>query len=127
MRSTRSQTFSLVAAALAGISLALLGGCATAPKRQLAEAKADVAAAEALAAEDNPQAAYHLSLARKQIKTAEQWMKDGTRSQERRAELLLRRAESDAELAQSFAQRKQLVDEEQRAWTEVRRLEAGME
>jgi len=103
--------------------VALLVGCASVPTRQLNEARTDVRVAEAVGAANHPHSAYHLRLAKDQIATAEKWIDDGKRREKKRAKLVLRRAESDAELATAQARAARLREREKQEWAEVQRLQ----
>jgi hypothetical protein len=102
---------------------ALLVGCANMPTRQLNEARTDVRVAEAVGARNHPHSAYHLTLAKDQIATAERWIDDGDRGERKRAKVVLQRASSDAELATAQAQAERLKLREKEEWAEVERLE----
>lgn len=91
------------------------------PQDQLTAAKAAVRAAEVGGAPQVPKAALHVKHAQDQIKTAQQLMNDG---ENERAELILRRAEMDAELALSLAQEEKLEAEAAAARAEVEKLRA---
>ncbi|HEU5074521.1 MAG TPA: hypothetical protein VFU02_10115, partial [Polyangiaceae bacterium] len=62
-----------------------------------AETTAAIAAAETVATEDHPQASLHLKLAKDQLQQAQELMEE--EEEREKAELLLRRAKADAELA----------------------------
>ena len=85
-------------AALAALALA---GCAAVvlPPAQLASAEASIRGAEEMGAEGVPAARLHLQLARDQTESAKKMASSG----DRRATLVLARAESDAELALGLA------------------------
>ena len=70
------------------------------PEAQAAESQAAISAAEAVGAQSYPKAALHLKMARDQVKTAELLMADGDNDE---ANLVLQRAEADAELALALA------------------------
>lgn len=81
--------------------------CATVPvpAEQLARAEANARAAEEIGASEDPQAAYHLKLAREQIGEANRLISEGSYQ---RASDVLRRAEADSELALVLA-REQII------------------
>jgi hypothetical protein len=85
------------------VSLAILGvsGCATIqlPADHLQSNEASIRGAEELGAQGVPAARLHLQLAKDQTETAKQMAARG----ERRAVLVLARAESDGELALGLA------------------------
>ncbi len=78
--------------------LLLATACASAPPpaAQLTQSKSALSAAEAVGASGIPRAALHLKMSKDQIETAEALIADGEMNQ---AELVLKRAEADAELA----------------------------
>ncbi|MDX2052465.1 MAG: DUF4398 domain-containing protein [Polyangiaceae bacterium] len=78
--------------------LFLASACASLPppQAQLTQSKSALSAAEAVGASSVPRAALHLKMSKDQIQTAEALIADGEMNQ---AELVLRRAEADAELA----------------------------
>lgn len=85
------------------IAITCLAGLATAcgssfqpPTDRLASSEAAIRSARELGADNDPQAALHVKLADEQLATARNLMKDG---ENQRADLVLQRAKSDAELA----------------------------
>ena len=80
------------------VALAAATGCGSAaiPVGQVTETQASIRAAQELGAERTPQAAMHLKMARDQVQTARAYMADGDNAE---AWYLLKRAESDADLA----------------------------
>lgn len=82
--------------------------------------QAAVLAAEEVGAKDQPKAALHLQLAREQVDEARQRAADGD---EGSANLLLDRAQVDAELAMQLARTEQEQQNAQRAWQKIRELE----
>ncbi|AKF09533.1 Hypothetical protein DB32_006682 [Sandaracinus amylolyticus] len=88
----------MVVPALGAILITAAAGCGGAPPptRAQAEAVAAVRSAEAVGAQEEPQAAYHLELAREQVRSAEQLIDRG-RTQEAGGALM--RAKADADLA----------------------------
>ena len=95
---TASATF----LAFALIGFGSLAGCATTqlPASELSGPKAQMAAAEEVGANENPQASLHLKLANDQYDLATKALKDGDSDHARR---LLARAGADAELALELA------------------------
>lgn len=87
-------------AALSLLGAGMLGaaGCggAAVPTAAQTDAQAAIRSAREVGAEQQPQASFYLELANEQIAEAEEKIEEG---QMQRAELLLRRAEADAELA----------------------------
>jgi len=82
------------------------------PTDRLATSEAAIRSAKELGAEDDPQAALHVKLADEQVATARNLMRDG---QHRRADVVLERAKSDAELAVMLTREKAAKTDAQRA------------
>ena len=84
------------------VAVAAITSCRTTPvpADKLARSQALVESAEQAHVEADPRAAVHLQLAKDQLKSATNLMKDG---QNRSAEWILRRAEADAEAALALA------------------------
>lgn len=104
------------------IALALsLSACAgtPVPAARVASAHAAVRGASEVGAADVPRAALHQRLAREQIARADVLIRDGDND---RAELVLERAESDAELALALAREDHSRHEAQLAVDRVRTL-----
>jgi hypothetical protein len=80
--------------------LAACGGTFPPPNERVARSEAAVRGAQEVGAPNNPQAALHLKLAQEEIDKAKALMADG---QNKRADLMLQRAEADAELANLLA------------------------
>ena len=99
----------------------LLGGCASAPTKQMSESQAAMRAAEEVGAGNHPEAAYHLKLAEDQIAAAKELM-DGNRREKRMAKRHLQRAELDAELAIAYTRTAGAEERAKAAWHEVNEL-----
>jgi hypothetical protein len=114
---------SLVAALWVTVPLvfALCAGCGSypAPVQHMAMTQASVRAAQEAGAEKNPEAALHLKLAQEQLDQAKKLMDDGDN---KRAEMVLGRAEVDAELAVAEAHQGQTRAQAQDAEDQVRAL-----
>ncbi|MBX3220039.1 MAG: DUF4398 domain-containing protein [Labilithrix sp.] len=83
--------------ALAGLGLVVACGSSFQPPTdRLAASEAAIRSARELGAEHNPQAALHVKLADEQVASARTLMRDGDNE---RADIVLQRAKSDAELA----------------------------
>ena len=82
-------------ALLAAMLVAACGGAAI-PTQKLANAKASIRGAEEVGAEQNPQAALHLKMARDQVAKAERLIDDDDNDS---AALTLNQAQADADLA----------------------------
>jgi hypothetical protein len=91
----------LTTSVVAGIGLmALACGSAPQPTERLATAQAAVRAAKEVGAKEVPQAQLHAQLAEEQVTQAQKMIEDGDNE---RAEMVLRRATADAELAVALA------------------------
>jgi hypothetical protein len=97
-------------------------GCAAGqpPQRQLARTQAAVRAAEEVGAEQTPDAALHLKLARDQVQQAAHFV--DARDYEKAASVL-RQAELDAELAIAISERQRAVRRAAQASEQLRELE----
>ena len=95
------------------LAAAVLAGCASypVPVHRLAEAEGTARAAQQLGAESVPQAQLHLRLAREGIATAQGLIGNG---ENKRADYVLIRAQTDAELALAEA-REQVARNEAKA------------
>jgi len=71
-------------------------GGSSLPPAKAADTQASISAAAAVGAEQNPQAALHLKMARDQLKQAQNLIDDGKDGE---ARLVLERATADAEVA----------------------------
>ena len=71
-------------------------GGSTLPPARIADTQSSISAAAAVGAEQNPQAALHLKMARDQLNQAQELANDGKDDQ---AKLVLQRANADAEVA----------------------------
>src|SRR5690606_6802963 len=104
------------------IALGALGnGCggAAVPVAAQTDATAAVRAAEAVGADGQPAAAYHLELANEQLATAEELI---DRGQMERAERVLRRAEADAQLAVALSNVAEVRDEADQTQVRIREM-----
>jgi hypothetical protein len=88
----------------------------------MASAEAASRSARELGAEKEPKAALHLKLAEEQIDQAKKLMAEGDN---RRADLVLQRASSDAELSVMLAKENAAVVEATRVKEKVNALKAG--
>ena len=86
-------------------------------QKQATNVQAAVLAAEEVGAKDQPKAALHLQLAREQVDEARKRAADGD---EGSANLLLQRAQVDAELALQLARNEQEQQSAQKAWEKIR-------
>src|SRR5215213_8274167 len=106
-------------AAISVVGLSLLAGCGSSlppPSDRLASAEAASRSARELGADKEPKAALHLKLAQEQIDAAKKLMTDGDN---KRADLVLQRASSDAELSVMLAKENNASAEAQKAKEKV--------
>lgn len=101
--------------------IAACGASAPVPESALTTSKADIRAAQAVGAPNVPQAALHLKMARDQVAEAQGLIKNG---QNTKAQLVLDRADADAQLAIALTRSKQLKAEAARAIKKVHELKA---
>ena len=92
------------------------------PSDKLATAEAASRSARELGADREPKAALHLKLAQEQIDQAKKLMADGDN---RRADLVLQRASSDAELSVMLAKENNASGEAQKAKEKVNQMKSG--
>lgn len=102
--------------------LVACGGSLPPPSDRLASAEAAARSARELGAEREPTAQLHLRLATEQIDTAKKLMADGDN---KRADLVLQRANSDAELSVMLAKENTAKSAAEEAKTKVTNLKAG--
>ena len=105
-----------------GAASVALGACASSgppPASRLAQSESAIRNAQAVGADRVPTAAVHLKAANEALGVARQLMADGD---DVRAEYILMRAKSDAEVAMSLAREVQAHNDAQRALDEVQRL-----
>lgn len=97
----------------------LMAGCGSypAPTERVASAEAGIRGAQEIGAGNVPQAALSVKLAQEEVQKAKQLMQDGDN---RRAELILMRAQADAELALAQARESQARAEAQQAVDQVK-------
>ena len=108
-----------------GLSLSCLVGCGGSlppPSDRLATAEAASRSARELGADKEPKAALHLKLAQEQIEQAKKLMTEGDN---RRADLILQRASSDAELSVMLAKENNANGEAAKAKEKVNQIKAG--
>jgi hypothetical protein len=102
---------------------ALLAGCASAPPptARLSDAEAAIRGAMEVEASSVPRAALHLKLAQEQVDKAKRYMQDELND---RAELALRRALADAELAIALSREQDMTSKAKAAQAKVEKLRA---
>jgi PBP1b-binding outer membrane lipoprotein LpoB len=103
------------------LSAVFLTGCGSypAPTERVASAEAGIRGAQEVGANSVPPAALSVKLAQEEVQKAKQLMQDGDN---RRAELILMRAQADAELALAQAREAQAKVEAQHAVDQVKAL-----
>lgn len=99
--------------------LAMGCGGAAPPTERMTSAEAAVRGAMEVGAAQVPRASLHLRLAQEQVDKAKQYMQDGLNAQ---ADLALRRALADAELAIAIARETKTVDEAKAAKADLQKL-----
>lgn len=109
---------------LAALLLALGGACGSypPPTERLTTSEAAIRAADEMGAGQVPRAALHLKLAQEQTDTARKLIEDGYNE---RAELTLKRAQADGELALAIAKEHATVERAQAAHAKLDELRAG--
>jgi len=109
---------------LALLVLAPLSACGSypPPTERMTTSEAAIRAADEVGAGKVPRAALHLKLAQEQTDKARRLMEEGYNE---RAELTLKRAQSDAELALSIAREHETVERAQAAHAKMDELRAG--
>ena len=108
-----------------GFSMLFSVGCGSSlppPSDRLATAEAASRSARELGADKDPKAALHLKLAQEQIDQAKRLMTDGDN---KRADLVLQRASSDAELSVMLAKENNASSEAAKAKEKVTQMKAG--
>jgi len=111
-------------AALCLVSVAWgCGGGYPEPRNQLTASEAAVRAAEVGGAQNGPQSALHLKRAREQVETGRALIQDG---ENERAEWVLRRAQSDADLALAVATEEARRKQAAAAKAELDQLQEGL-
>lgn len=96
---TRWQASTALTLSLAAL-LSACGGGYPEPRNQLTSSEAAVRAAEVAGAQNSPQSALHLKRAREQVEIGRNLIQEG---ENERAEWVLKRAQSDADLALAVA------------------------
>lgn len=111
-----------VASSLIALFLFACGSSMPPPSDKLASAEAAARSARELGAEREPKASLHLRLATEQIDQAKKLMADGDN---KRADLVLQRASSDAELSVMLAKENTARGEAEKAQERVKNVKAG--
>jgi hypothetical protein len=116
------KTSTILASVATALVLAACGSSLPPPSDRLASAEAAARSARELGAEKEPKAALHLKLATEQIDQAKNLMRDGDN---RRADLVLQRANADAELSVMLAKENNAKQEAQAAQDKVKNIKGG--
>lgn len=108
-------------ASCAFLTLAVVacGGSAL-PPAKVADTQSSISAAAAVGADQNPQAALHLKMARDQLKQAQSLLDDG---KDEAARLVLERADADAEVALMITREAQANENARKARADVDNLQ----
>jgi hypothetical protein len=97
-------------------------GSAAAPTERLTTAEAAIRGAMEVDATSLPRGALHLKLAQEQVDKAKRYIED---DMNQRADLALRRAQADAELAIALAREHEMKEKAKAAHQRLERLKAG--
>jgi Domain of unknown function (DUF4398) len=109
----------LASSVLFGACVVACGGSALPPAR-VADTQSSISAATAVGADQNPQAALHLKMARDQLQEAQGLINSGKTDQ---ARLVLERADADAEMALMITREAQASDSVKKAQADVDALQ----
>jgi len=103
--------------------ITLLIGCggSSLPPARVAETQSSISAAEAVGADQNPQAALHLKMARDQLKQAQSLLNDGNDDE---ARLVSERASADAEVSLMITREAQASANVKKAQSDVESLQS---
>jgi hypothetical protein len=96
-------------------------GGSSLPPAKAADTQSSISAAAAVGADQNPQAALHLKMARDQLKQAQSLMDDG---KDEEARLVLERATADAEVALMITREAQAAANLKKAQADVESLQS---
>lgn len=107
-----------VLCATAALALAACAARTPAAVPELADARAAVSAADAVGAQEHPEARLHMKLAKEQLEQAEGLLGEDAQ----RAARLLQRAEADARLALALARAADLRQEAEESVSRIREL-----
>ena len=111
----------LIGTVLVATFATLLGACggSALPPARIADTQSAISAAAAVGADNNPQAALHLKMARDQLKQAQALVNDGKDDE---ARLVLERANADAEVALMITRETVATANARKAEAEVQNL-----
>ena len=105
--------------ALVTLAVAACGGSSL-PPAKVGDTQSSISAAAAVGADQNPQAALHLKMARDQLKQAQGLLDDG---KDEAARLVLERADADAEVALMITREAQASENVRKARADVENLQ----
>ena len=103
-------------------TLVVACGGSSLPPAKAADTQSSISAAAAVGADQNPQAALHLKMARDQLKQAQGLIEDG---KDEEARLVLDRATADAEVALMITREAQAAANLKKARGDVEALQSG--
>jgi hypothetical protein len=106
--------------ALFAVLVVACGGSSL-PPAKVADTQSSISAAAAVGADQNPQAALHLKMARDQLKQAQLLLEDGKDDE---ARLVLERATADAEVALMLTREAQASANVKKAQADVANLQS---
>ena len=109
----------LASSAVLTLLLVACGGSSLPPSK-VADTQSSISAAAAVGAEQNPQAALHLKMARDQLKQGQALIDD---DKDEEARLVLERADADAQLALMITREAQASANVKKAQTDVQDLQ----
>lgn len=103
----------------------MVAGCASypAPTQKMVDAEAAIRSAKEVGAEKVPKAQLHATLAQEQVDKAKKLMNDGDNQ---RAEMLLLRAQSDAELSLTLAKQEAAKADAQKTSEELKKAKDNL-
>lgn len=111
-----------LASVVVSVFVMACGGSLPPPSDRLASAEAAARSARELGADKEPKAQLHLKLASEQIDQAKKLMAD---NDNKRADLILQRANSDAELAVMLAKENNAKADAEKAQEKLKNLKSG--
>lgn len=117
-----TRTSLIISVGMLSVLAAACGSSVPPPNDRLASAEAAARSAKELGADNNPKAQLELKLATEQIDQAKKLMADGDN---KRADLVLQRANADAELAVMLAKENNAKAEAEKAQENVKNIKAG--
>jgi hypothetical protein len=97
-------------------------GGASLPPAKVTDTQSSISAANAVGAENHPQAALHLKMARDQLRQAQELLNDG---KDKAARLVLERAQADADMAMMLTREAQAKANAKKAQDDIEALQTG--